>query len=223
MLAVCCLDAAGPKRPPQRLLEIGQYHHDEVWARKADLWLGLFRSNGEWAWRPVNLRLRRVPDILDDVTPLGWDVRVAEMPPEPVLLVQGLPELASQQVTTVYYRGWNPSLPSKSHRRSIQLGERQYSLELSNPKPWDGALGPGATLTLREAGVAQTLYALPDGGNDAGWSLHWAGDCDGDGRLDLYVTVTSHYNVAERRLYLSSKAKAGQLVGLFAEFVTVGC
>ena len=69
----------------------------------------------------------------------------------------------------------------------------------------------------------QVLYSLQDCGNDPSWRLLWAGDLDRDGKLDLYVSVTQHYNVSERKLFLSSQADEGQLVKEVADFVTSGC
>jgi hypothetical protein len=46
---------------------------------------------------------------------------------------------------------------------------------------------------------------------------------DGDNKLDLYVQVSYHYNVSQRKLFLSSQAKRGGLVREVAELMTVGC
>ncbi len=87
----------------------------------------------------------------------------------------------------------------------------------------DQLLPNKAKLVLTFGASNQVLYSLAGCGDDAGWSLIWAGDLDGDGKLDLYVNVTQHYNVSERKLFLSSQAQKGQLVKEIAEFVTTGC
>jgi hypothetical protein len=46
---------------------------------------------------------------------------------------------------------------------------------------------------------------------------------DGDGRLDLYMWLSDHYNVIEHTLFLSSKAPADGLVERVAFWTTVGC
>jgi hypothetical protein len=53
--------------------------------------------------------------------------------------------------------------------------------------------------------------------------VHWAGDIDGDGRLDVLLDTTDHYNVREMPLYLSSAAKHRALVGEAAPFTATGC
>src|SRR5688572_5613077 len=49
--------------------------------------------------------------------------------------------------------------------------------------------------------------------------LRWAGDLDGDDKLDLIVTITSRYGEeATVTLFLSSLAKPGELVGMAGHF-----
>jgi hypothetical protein len=80
-----------------------------------------------------------------------------------------------------------------------------------------------ARLVLVFGELRQVLFSLQECGNDASWSLIWAGDLDRDGKLDLYVSVTQHYNVSQRKLFLSSTAGDKQLVREVAEFITSGC
>lgn len=54
-------------------------------------------------------------------------------------------------------------------------------------------------------------------------SLLWAGDLDRDGKTDLLLDMTDHYNVRHYGLFLSSEAEAGQLVKLVADLRLVGC
>ena len=53
--------------------------------------------------------------------------------------------------------------------------------------------------------------------------LKFAGDLDGDGKLDLLIDTTHHYNLSEPTLFLSSQAKDGELVHNVASFRTTGC
>ncbi len=78
-------------------------------------------------------------------------------------------------------------------------------------------------LVLVNGESRQVLYSLQEWGSDPTWTLVWAGDLDRDGKLDLYVSVTQHYDVTERKLFLSSPAGEGQLVKEVAEFVTSDC
>jgi hypothetical protein len=58
---------------------------------------------------------------------------------------------------------------------------------------------------------------------DASAEVLFAGDLDRDGRLDLIIDLTDHYNVARPTLLLSSQAAAGELVGMAAVYESVGC
>ncbi|MBI5473826.1 MAG: hypothetical protein HY961_15930 [Ignavibacteriae bacterium] len=58
---------------------------------------------------------------------------------------------------------------------------------------------------------------------DGSPTLRWAGDLDRDGRLDLLMDLTNHYNVSEPTLFLSSRAAANELVKKVASHRQVGC
>lgn len=81
-----------------------------------------------------------------------------------------------------------------------------------------------ARLILKSGEKTQTVYSLGwYCGEDASWSLIWAGDLDRDGRLDLYMNVSQGYG-SEKRLLISSQASKGQLVKEIAQLVTMdGC
>ncbi len=46
------------------------------------------------------------------------------------------------------------------------------------------------------------------------FSLLWAGDRDKDGKIDIEMEMSPKYSCSKKVLYLSSKAKKGQLVGI---------
>ncbi|MHB0972566.1 MAG: hypothetical protein ACYC7A_18020 [Thermoanaerobaculia bacterium] len=53
--------------------------------------------------------------------------------------------------------------------------------------------------------------------------VFWAGDLDRDGKLDLVTNLSPKYSVWHVKLWLSSKAGEGELVGLAAAEMTYGC
>ena len=70
-------------------------------------------------------------------------------------------------------------------------------------------------------------YRSPEGidilGDDATPRLLFAGDLDRDGRLDLILDTTWHYNVSRPTLFLSTLAREGELVREAAANESVGC
>jgi hypothetical protein len=84
-------------------------------------------------------------------------------------------------------------------------------------------LPKGSRLVFSHGLVSQELFSLPEGGNDPYITILWIGDIDGDGKPDLYLNTSWHYNVSHKVLWLSSLAHQGQLVGVAAFFETTGC
>ena len=50
------------------------------------------------------------------------------------------------------------------------------------------------------------------------FTIHWAGDLDRDGRLDMLATFSSKYSYHPRQLFLSSAARSGELVAEVARY-----
>lgn len=72
------------------------------------------------------------------------------------------------------------------------------------------------TIAWHEPGLARLV-------TDASGEVLFAGDLDRDGRLDLVIDLSDHYNVSRPTLLLSSQARSGELVGAAATFEAVGC
>lgn len=96
----------------------------------------------------------------------------------------------------------------------VMLGARQYDVRLRSRRD-DRA---DATVTLSDGRRTQVLYSTGGFADDPHFEIVWAGDLDRDGRLDLLVDLSRKYSVHPYRLWLSSKASPGQLVGEAAVF-----
>jgi hypothetical protein len=94
------------------------------------------------------------------------------------------------------------------------LGPREYQLSYR-------CLGEECTLVLASGELSQDLETVA--GDDVAHHVSFAGDLDHDGRLDLIVDLSRHYNESRPTLWLSSAAKEGQLVAMTAELPTTGC
>jgi hypothetical protein len=161
--------------------------------------------------------------VLDEESGPKTGKRVSvDQPEEPRFLVKGITPLRVGPVISIHAS--EQSLSSGDNIR-LELAGQSYQLKVaSRGEPEKGIISDDAKLLLTVGTVTQTLYALNSkGANEPGWSLLWAGDLDGDGKLDLYLGLSNHYNVSQHKLFLSSQARKGQLVREVAEFVITGC
>lgn len=209
--------------PEIQLLETGEFHGNEVKAKTGEQWLGLFQSANGFALRSSTIVVDRVADpVLDeDETTKKSGKRVSvHGHAKPIFLIKGATMLPPGPVVTVFKEA-----KSLGNGATIQLqlkGKRyQLSVVSQDPEPKD-YLVQNTKLVLTDGKTSQTLVSLGEP-NDAGWSLFWAGDIDRDGKLDLYMDLSTHYNASSRQLFLSSQAGKGKLVRELARFVTVGC
>jgi len=225
--------AAGFPRPIRQrplLIETGQFHGDEITARRGQTWLGLFFNGRKAVLRYSKIQLRTV---FDDITDYGTTKKTGKSvstngPRQSVFLLRGVIGLRPGPVTSVFQQEISFERTLEKVPVRLKLGRRSYVLKVvspdMNPTPCrENAYPRNARLVLLSGRSSQTLYTLDDCGNDPSWCLLWAGDLDRDGKLDLYVNVTQHYDVSERRLFLSSRARRGRLVRQAAAFVTGGC
>ena len=218
------INSAGISQSDQRLIEPGVFHGEEVMARSGEKWLGLHINDENSMLLTYRLKVTAVQDTLVDNEgqTTGKEVTV-DLPLEPLFLVKAKGLLKEGPVTTVFDELSNLG---ESSPVTLNLDGTSYVLKVGSedtaPCP-DHSLPRNARLVLVNGESRQVLYSLQECGNDPSWFLSWAGDLDRDGKLDLYVNVTQHYNVTERKLFLSSQAGKGQLVKEVAEFVTSGC
>ena len=95
-------------------------------------------------------------------------------------------------------------------KNTIHLESRQASL-------CDGVI------TLSSGGRTQKLFDATEPGatrdpdlvlacDDPHFKIHWAGDLDRDGRLDMLVTFSHKYSYVPNQLLLSSAARSPDLV-----------
>lgn len=219
---VCC--SVNAKLPVKaQLMEVGQFHGDEIDARTGEEWFGLYADEGYGELRLTSVTVNTVHDPIvdDDNEQTGKEVSVNQGD-APIFLVKGLKELKPGAVISSFIGSQNLIDQTSTH---LKLGDRNYRLVVETQNIKDGMLTENAQLVLICEEERQVLRALKVSKEpvEVGWYLNWAGDLDGDGRLDLYMQLSNHYNVSDKRLYLSSRAGKGRLLRLAASFTTVGC
>ena len=182
-------------------------------------WVGLFERAGQTVLERARVS---VSDPVPNECLGGFDVLLQVQAAEGLRFVAtGITNLKPREVRTAFLG-----------RLVLEPGAR---LELSLPPRFcaedactvvesagrwaDSAEGralEGYTLSLQDRGRRQVVFAQPDYFLKPVWLL-WAGDLDGDGRLDLLLNTNYHPEASGLSLYLSSHAAAGALVGLVAE------
>lgn len=212
--------------PEARVLEVGEFHGEEVDAETGEQWLGLHISEDGSMLLNYELTVESVEDPIVDEPGQKTGRKVSvDLPLEPTFLVNADWILNSGKVETVF-EGNHEGLERISPV-ALRLTDTSYQLKVvgteDGEKCWQDGLPKNATLVLTRENTSQVLYSLEECGSDPTWSLLWAGDLDRDGKLDLYVRVTQHYNISRKKLFLSSQANEGSLVQEVAEFVTSGC
>lgn len=224
-LIFCAMEAFSKSELPAKpqLMEVGQFHGDEIQAKTGEEWLGLYANEGHPELRLTTITVNIVNDPIVDREneQTGKEVSVNQGE-TPIFLVKGLSELKPGAVATSFMGSQN-LLDQMSI--DLKLGEKNYRLVLETQNIKDGMLTEDAQVVLICEGERQVLRSMkvPKDPVEVGWYLNWAGDLDADGKLDLYMQLSNHYNVSEKRLYLSSRAGKGRLLRQAASFTTVGC
>lgn len=202
-----------------QILFPGQFHEGETPAKSGQHWMALIDEGQGSSLRNVSIHVERVTDVGEGPGKKSGKAVSIATPTEPesvVVLLRGLP-LREGAVPTARYSGEGDA--EKPLHITLPNATTTYELAIS----CDGRDCP---LTLSENGTAQPLFVFhddPSARDFKGLRVIWAGDLDLDGKLDLLVDVSNHDNASDTALYLSSKAKSGELVGLVAMLQTVGC
>lgn len=198
-----------------KLLEIGEFHGGDLKEKSSKNWIGLFKEKGDFILRATEVKVRHIPDILDneDLKLTGRQVSVKN-DQTPIFLLKNADFLKEGKVKTLFHSVNGISLEN-GLTAEYQLNDRKYTLSVIGEEN-------SSTLILESEGERQIVYSVDKMG-DGGWNLYWIGDLDGDGKLDLYANLTDHYNFVEPRLFLSSQAKNGKLIQQVAMFHISGC
>lgn len=199
--------------------DIGDNYHDaapaELLGRK--MWLGLFITDtASQGKRPEShlkvARVRVVPRSESGRTMY----RIVTTPPNASLLFSAVPGISVGPVVTL---GRFIDLGEQRREAEFRLGNRLYAIRLASTEP-DLC---DAVITLASDGRTQKLFDATEPGttrdpasvlacDDPHFRIHWAGDLDRDGRLDLLVTFSHKYSYFPNQLLLSSAAGPQDLV-----------
>ncbi|MDH3495007.1 MAG: hypothetical protein OEM82_15760 [Acidobacteriota bacterium] len=204
-----------------RVIETGSFHGEEVDVKDGELWLGLYKRADSYMLMPSYLTIVSVYDAVIDAEgqKSGKSISVPGLG-EPLFLVKGggfeqaRPVMTIESITGEFEPGVE---------KAFELGGRQYSLRIESDEKGDNDfVQDRSKLIFSDGKTKQILYEVGEC-SFCHWRVEWAGDLDSDGRPDLYLFLTDHYNVSNQKLFLSSGAGSGKLLAEVAEFTTTGC
>jgi hypothetical protein len=218
-----------------QILRVGGWHGHEVKVEAGPDWWGIFPEGDGYTLQSAPVTMTIAHDaIMDGVGEMTGKRVTVPQETAPVLLIRGLEKPSQGMIRCPVKISPNSFLyPGQSAYLALPDAEQPGHLRLA-------AFGvaieqPGRSTTAIQTyklkiytghsskSKTQTIATIPEIGGDGRPRLEWAGDLDRDGKIDLLYDLTDHYNVTRLTLFLSSGAKAGEIVGKVAEWVTTGC
>ncbi|MCX9156754.1 hypothetical protein OPU71_11520 [Niveibacterium sp. 24ML] len=212
------LPQASDNKLPRLVIETGRQYAQRSFPRAAT-WQGFYCDKAGCTLKPAQLRIETgtARNVLDEDEAL--DVLATDGAPLALF-----PDMAlnAGKVVSWYWASGDPaeSLPEP---RLSKLGKwvmpwSTRPLTLSWVKTPEGY----KRYHLSDGTTKQFLFSTaPEGhyGGDTTPIIHWAGDLDGDGMLDLLLSIPDDNCGFDERLYLSSGAGEGKLLRKAAQSV----
>jgi hypothetical protein len=216
------LSVSGSAGGSIELLLTGQFHGDEVSARSGERWFGVFPKKDGFELAEAVIKVSLIEDpIVDEEGKKTGKVVSTDKKEKPLFLVKGVSGLKPGRVHTVFTG--NLFLEPGQHLALNLNDQDQYHFNASAGRKTPDGSNRDYKIELRLGEKTQTIVSMEGTDIDGPPLLLWAGDLDRDGKLDLLMDLTNHYNMEMYTLFLSSKAGKGRLLEEVAHFVTVGC
>jgi hypothetical protein len=209
------------------ILRVGQFHGKEVSAKSGEIWFGLYPTKDGYELISSKIVVDTVCDHMIGEN-AGKKVQV-DRSTKPLFLVKGSESLKGGVVKTVF-SGIKFLYPAES--MEFKFGEKDYYILVGFGEALDRGVAKPFDIAIRNYRIEvshypwvnkQVIASFDIVAMDGLPTLLWAGDLDRDGKLDLLLDLTNHYNVSEYTLFLSSMAEGDSLLQKVAKFRSVGC
>lgn len=208
------LTTAGAAAGEQKIEMImtGDWHGEEIRANAGEQWLALTGTR----LQPVRIGVELVHDGIIDMPGEKTAKRVTAADlPEYSLLLRGV---TPRSVAIAERADLLQPMSGAGQKVQLLLGTDTVTVETRRAAAHEEE-GESYEIVLSGGGITQLIGR--SGVEEI--ALLWSGDLDADGRIDLIVDASDHYNVFAPTLFLTSAATDGEIVGRVAEFVTSGC
>ena len=209
-----------------QILFVGQFHGDEITAESGEEWYGLFPAGDGFELRQTKITIEIVHDgIVDGEDEKTGKIVTTDQDDEPVFLVKGIPNLENKLIDTAFY-GSEFIYPGQSKWLGFEGGYALHGLgnASEHESSFSEIIVDNYRIRMNHQHQTQMIATVQRfASTDATPNLIWAGDLDGDGKLDLLMDLTWHYNVKLPALFLSSQAEDGDLLKKVAELLQTGC
>jgi hypothetical protein len=211
------------------ILQTGVFHDDEVDQNSENkTWFGLFKDKEKYTLSETKLSIKHAQDpVLDEEgEQTGWEVS-AEVKDTCVILIEKLPGFVDREIQSVkipksIYPGNHFKFSFKGTEYTLSAtGEKKKErpdsewFVVSNYKLYLESMVNGKQ--VKELLVSQKNF------DDQMIMIIFAGDIDGDDKLDLIIDTSYHYNLMRPTIYMSKSAENGKIIKPIGVFATVGC
>lgn len=221
------------RKPPGNLIHIlgdGVYRRSDVVAKSGETWMVLTKNH--------NFSISKHKADVKYLNSESWPgdekdamLSFPTLPTPPLIAMKNVRGVKPGPILTFYDSNWatddhtesDDSQLSTGYNRKFVIGTREFVLRTGLGITRDGS--KAHVLVLEADGVKQLVKQMPYFGGEMEiiGSLLWAGDMDGDGKLDLYFDEFNEKGFTATELQLSTYAENGKLVGLAADFGMPGC
>lgn len=214
-----------------KILRTETFHNDEVEEDfKNKVWFGLFKKDNSYTLSQTQVFIKSVNDPIVDENEedkTGWEVTTS-IKDTCIILIEKKPYLSNREV-------WDIEVPANlADNEDFEFNYKniEYTLFALEKKrkekvdsEWIEVSDYSLYLRAYENGKeTKTLLVAKKNIDEKFIEILFAGDIDGDGRLDLIIDTSNHYNVSTPTLYLSKPAtKEGKIIKPVGVFGSVGC
>ncbi|BDD06703.1 hypothetical protein [Aureibacter tunicatorum] len=214
-------------------LFLSEFHGDELQegVTQGKDWYGLIIEGDSSSLKRLNVKMERSFDpILDsEGEKTGWEITADSAQNCLMLIATTRFELHEQKLEDFQVDFGRPSLDIMKDTISLVMDSIEYSIYentdrflLSDGNLVDANYKMYITAQKNGEKITQNLIAKYNM-DDNKPNILWAGDLDGDNKLDLIIDASRHYNVFLPTLFLSSFADENELVKCVAFLESVGC